>query len=339
MGIFFFRVAICCLCFVLSPVLHAEEIKGFFIPNPYSQTSQQKISNLVWKRLTDIPIVMDIVEGKQETFAIIDGKYEGKDRPLILGTRPIKRTASGLFRLRIPVRSKLLEFDIVAIDQFGKVERERFFISFPTWKPPSLRKRYAIVPSLGLTQISYQETGKSDLSETAITAKISVAYDIIPRKWDLAIAGYYTLLPLVTNQSGISARFLGLNFRAGYSVPFVRAPWQLTLMTGVYYTTTIVTNNSFGFQDLMGPQFFPVLRGRVANADSVLGYFKFSPVGAGFALTSLSNREIAFGVGWSHLFRNARSITVSVDWANLSLLIDDTTIQSTSLSLSVGYSF
>lgn len=194
--------------------------------------------------------------------------------------------------------------------------------------------------SLGFSKISYTQSRISDYSSWVVTLKGMFQRQLPRPNWDFAVGGYFTLLPLKTNIPGIMAQFLGLNLRIGYSVPGIIEPWKLNLMGGWYYTTMIVTNNYMGFHNLAGPQLFPVLR-RSFGKSSAFGYFKYSPVTNGLSLSFLpiSNREIAFGGGWSTSLPNRNSFSLMLDVANLSMTIKSWKITSSSVSLSAGYGF
>jgi hypothetical protein len=88
----------------------------------------------------------------------------------------------------------------------------------------------------------------------------------------------------------------------------------------------------------MGPQVFPVLAYKFPNLRILSSYFKFSPVGQGFNVTSLGNREIAGGL--SYIWPNGEHpISASFDMANLSILVENAQISSSSYSFSAGYGF
>jgi hypothetical protein len=143
-----------------------------------------------------------------------------------------------------------------------------------------------------------------------------------------------------------TARFIGANFRIGYAVPRIREPWRLLLMVGGYYTTMNVSPNTFGFRNLSGPQFFPVLRRAMDSGDSVSTYFKISPVSAGgVSLTNLASRELAFGITYNKNLKNGHSIPFSIDYSNLKSSVETeegtatVPVAVTSLTFGIGYNF
>jgi hypothetical protein len=253
------------------------------------------------------------------------------------------------FFIDVPVEGNKTPLNLFLISPEGKIEEERISFNFPGWADfkklhtvgPPPQSPLSLVPSVGLTYISYRETLVPDFTESAVTIKFTAAYRFKP-SWDVGVTPYLTLQPLSTNQSGVSARFLGANFRVGYLVPFPKEPWRLTLMAGFYYTTTFITDSAFGFKNLMGPQIFPVLRRMLSPRTSLAAYIKFSPVGSGIGISDFANREVAGGLSFTWLQRSAAKDSVvtpyivSIDASNLTIFVEDTTITSTSMSLSVG---
>jgi hypothetical protein len=139
----------------------------------------------------------------------------------------------------------------------------------------------------------------------------------------------------------VKVRFLGLNFKVGYAYP-VTKDLMLGIQTGMYYTTmfvpTVAGNEKFGFQNLMGPQLYPVIRYGI-GAHSVSAYMKYSPVGENSNIKSLANRELAGGLGWAMPLGQTRRFSVNLDAADLSLSFEDIVVKSQSLSLSAGVSW
>jgi hypothetical protein len=194
-----------------------------------------------------------------------------------------------------------------------------------------------VIVSLGYSSIEYRETGHRDYSMTALTAKAAYQRALGARGWGASASGYLTALPLGRNRADSTMRFLGLNLRFGYTVPGVRAPWKLSLNTGLYYTTTLVTNNAFGFTNMFGPQLYPTLQRLVGRKDVVGAYLKFSPMMDGLSFFGLANRELAAGLSWTRPLPRERFLSASVDYAAFRLDYSRINIQSNSFSLSLGY--
>lgn len=254
------------------------------------------------------------------------------------------------FEVLAPIKGSMTPVNVVAVGPEGQVEKEALIVAFDQWEQaeellgPGVRdtrnKRHVYFPSFGITSLSYSEpntpNGDVNLSQIGITGKLGYSFLFRPQ-FDVGVITYLTLLPLSTNISGISARFFGFNGKVGYSHP-LKNGWTLGIQTGFYFTTMFVTNDAFGFKNLMGPQLFPVVRKNLSKG-AVSGYLKFSPVAASISIQNLSNRELAFGAGYSRPLANGRVVSVNLDFANLALLIDNVPISSTSISLSAGTVF
>jgi hypothetical protein len=311
-----------------------------------------QIQGLSWKSL-DVDVEKDPVDKK--VYGYLDGAYVSPDRSLVIRNVAIPLAPDGSFRLRVPlvdVRSPLVFF---SIGPTGDAARESIVVDFPGYaalahEPPPPIKRHAFLPSLGFTYISYSEAPEvgspAQINEIMATFKLSYQYNLAPPRWNAGITTFVNLIPLSTSSTGFldepSAQFFGLNFRVGYVVPQIPEPWRLSIMVGTYYVTMF--GSDIGFVNLMGPQLFPVLRRTLSSGDTVTCYLKLSPVGEGFAIEGLTNREMAFGGAWNHVLKNGRTFSAMLDFANLALYLPNgdgipTAVSSTSFSLSAGLSF
>jgi hypothetical protein len=183
------------------------------------------------------------------------------------------------------------------------------------------------------------QTGHAEFSEDAVTIKAEYRFLLFPPYWDLSVGSFFTASPLSTNQSGVDARFLGVNLRLGYRLPFIHEPWEFHIFGGAYYTTMFVTNNAFGYRNELGPQLFPTLRRFFKNGDGISVYFKYSPVTSGFSALTSSNREIAVGGSWLLRLRNQHLVSFSLDYSNVSLDFPtlSSSLQVNVINFGVGY--
>jgi hypothetical protein len=247
------------------------------------------------------------------------------------------------FTLTVPLTGQYSSFQMVAIGPKGNVEKQNLAIFISDW-PRFLRSMNAekILPltvGLGYSSISLKQTGVSDFSETALTLKVAYQVLLFPPHWDLGISTFFTALPISTNQSGINARFLGVNLRLGYKLPFVAEPWQVYLFAGGYYTTMFVTQDSFGYQNELGPQFYPTVRRYFKNGDGVSAYLKYSPVTSGSQAFTSTNREIAAGIAYLSRLKNQHLLSIALDWAQVKLDFPSlgADVQSQSVTLGLAY--
>lgn len=190
--------------------------------------------------------------------------------------------------------------------------------------------------SLGFTRVDYLETGAAEYQAVMITPKINYKKPLSTR-WDLGANAFFTAAPITKNQNVVTLRFFGANVRAGYQIESVPRPWRLSLMGGLYYTTTFETNNSVGFKDMAGPQIFPVLSREFRRGESGFAYLKYAPMLDGAAVT-FRGREYAAGLGYSiQSERIKRPVSVTLDYSQLRLNFENLLlIRSQTLTLGVG---
>ncbi len=298
----------------------------------------------------------------------LNGTFNREDWGLVIQESEALFDSENEFSLTLPISEESSEIRVVAIGPLGQTESETLTLVAPkilfkkTPPPPPEKVEVEMKPdfiysgfssSLGLSIISYTETGITPLSETALTGKISYGRALPWRRWDWGVNSFLTLLPLTASKSP-SARFLGVNARVGYTLPFIQEPWKVSILGGFYYTTMIVNLanltavEKFGFSNMLGPQLFPTVRRRLNNGQTVSGYLKFSPVSGGPFLLGVANREIGLGMTYSRpVGKNEHPLSVGIDLARISLQQDfivrgntyTVEIQSSSYSLAVGYGF
>ncbi len=308
-----------------------------------------------------------------EEYVTINGSFSQEDWSLISGKTKLKTNKEGKFKMRLKLTGPQKTVVLAAVAPDGTVKTEAIKIYYPDWKQKRV-PRWSLSAGMGVSYLNYSETGTSDirstnLTEIGLTGKISYQYRIAPPLWDLGLSMFGTLFAPIASinqedadpsQSG-SVRFLGINARIGYVVPAVKEPWRVILMGGFYYTSMYPSVNGalnqFGFKNMMGPQFFPVIRRALENGDSVSAYLKYSPVSSGgIALNNFgSSREIAIGSTYSLKLNNGHYLPISLDISNLKTDIEDDIaspfpgvipdsvefnhVNLTSVTLSVGYTF
>jgi hypothetical protein len=273
------------------------------------------------------------------------GRFKGEEANLLHEKNPITLDPEGLFTLRVPAKSEKTEIQLIAVDAKGQLRSETLIAEIPNYTTrlaeASTPSRLSMSVGLQPSYITYSEERVTSFTQTALTAKASASYLLFPPNWDVAGSAFYTLLPLSHTQP-TAARFLGLNFRVGYKTPWLSGPWELRLMGGWYYTTMFVSDLSYGFRNMNGPQLFPTARRTLGNGAIAGAYFKFSPVTDGLSPLSLSNREIAAGLSYSFppgqggsSIRKKRW-SLLLDFASMQLSIRQRLFKTNSLSLGVG---
>lgn len=322
-----------------------------------------QIPNLQFDQ-TSLDVELDDHGKIERPYVMLNGRFKARDGSLTIssmGNRPIKLDQGERFKFRVYLKSKDTRFDLAEVDALGHVKYETLNVNFEGWQnfredlELDFKRELQFIPSVGLTSVSYSEDGVEDqshirLSEIVVTPKLTVNYRFLPR-WSLGVNGFFSAFALSSTLQGFSPaipgfvlRFLGVNGRLAYQLSSVRDPWNLSLAMGVYYTTTRPSvENVLGFHDLMGPQFMANLKYRYNLRDSLLATFKFAPVGQGFYLNSLSNHEIALGIGVARAFKDGKHIgSITLDWAKLSIFLSDPAkgsaqFNNSTLSLSAAY--
>jgi hypothetical protein len=190
--------------------------------------------------------------------------------------------------------------------------------------------------------MDYSQPGFEKLRETALTGKLNGTWIIAPPNWAIGANVFGTLVTLNAKPESNDFRVIGANLRIGYLPPNgflgLRAPWRLTLMAGVYYTTTLSSNGNFGYKNVAGPQLFPVLHRALRNGGIWSAYLKFSPISDGLSFLSLSNSELAAGLTLRPWSTRVSGVNFTLDASLLTLQTRVGAVKSNSVSLGLGYS-
>lgn len=278
----------------------------------------------------------------------VTGKYTHQDWTLLLDNKKVELSSDKKFKIKVVATGKITTVKLIEIGPAGQIKKETIRFVYDDWQPSkpqsTAMKRFSFSPGMNFSFLNYSETGVGVFSEKAITTKAAIVY-FFPPSMDVGASFYFTTVPVGSSMSGTTARFLGVNARVGYVLPFVKEPWRVSLLGGVYYTTMFVSNDQFGFRNMAGPQIFPAARVKINKTDIISGYFKFSPVASGFQFSSLANREMAIGFAYVHALKNSQSFSVTLDISTLDLVLTSSVvnktinISSTSISIGGGYGF
>lgn len=269
--------------------------------------------------------------------ARVKGSFVAPRRSLLIKDKKIEVKPDGRFDIYIPLTGDSTRVVLRSVDLHGNVETQEVLLLAGSWVNEPRPPRHSASGGLGFTFLNYQETTYSTLTQIALTVKGQYSFVIVPPRWDVALSGYATALPLTSSWQDRNIRFLGANLRVGYTFTPGNSPWRVSLMAGGYYTTTLIQGENFGFTGMAGPQIYPVVHRTLTSNHSVSGYFKFSPILQGVAPTFESN-EIAAGGAWTLPFIKGRRISITLDVARLHLNIQNVIyIDSNSATLGVGY--
>lgn len=186
------------------------------------------------------------------------------------------------------------------------------------------------------TYLAYrEEPGAVRTTQMALTGKLAATYALIPGKFDLGGNVFGTLIPVMTSRSSeahSAARYVGLNARIGYRLPFGgRSEWWL--LGGWYFWGMHVSSATYGLSMLSGPQVFLTTRQFLARTPFSF-YLKLAPIAAG-SDWSFSQREFAFGCAVAI----GRSTALSLDFSDARFKATDYDNNGRLNTLSLGLSF
>lgn len=201
-------------------------------------------------------------------------------------------------------------------------------------------KPWSITPSLGFSVLEYERlTRKHHMA--ALTVKAVFAFRL-PNSFDVSVNGYGTALPLATEYQydpPTKVRYLGANLRVGYTLPWPSSPWALSIATGLSYSRMMVTDNRFGYGNLLYPQIYPAIRYAGFLGGAWSAYIKYVPLDSDFFKLITDKREIAGGISYERAFILRRNTILSLDVSDLTVQPANTKTPMMSRSLSFGIGF
>ena len=293
------------------------------------------------------PVDPTVVESGPGTFRVsvpVEGSISSAETSVISGYEPVPVDPKTLrFKVAVDTRGPVTPFALTVISVDGTVKQEEVQIVAKDWasftqslQPPA-EKKQSWSGGFSLASLGYSQSGKPSLSQIAFGAKISYSRMLPWAGWTAGANLYSTVLPVSTSIDGLSLSQMGLNLRAGRSVwtrgSKASALTTISVLGGVFYTSTVSSNSSFGFKNLMGIQIYPELEHRLDARNSLGTYLKFAPL-FGFSFT---NRELAVGASWIRKPLRARSYSLSLDYSDISFVsAAGTAISSKNAVVGVG---
>lgn len=286
----------------------------------------------------------------QKAFVVLEGNYQKPNWIFLFNDQIIKRSDNGTFKMKVHIVNKVSLLQFKAIGPRGDLMKETVKLSFDDWDNFKIllatgpkRTPSSLSAGVNVTYIGYKEDGIANYTAGVFTGKASFSHSLFHKNFSYGISTYFTIAPFYRVRPA-TIRFVGVNFRIGYALPFIKDPWRVSLSTGMYYTTTFASGEQFGFKDMAGPQLYPTIVRTLKGGNSIVSYFKFSPVSSGTDALKFKNRELAFGGAFVQLLKNGHPLSYSLDVASFQLAIPIVTgteakISSTSVSLGIGYGF
>jgi hypothetical protein len=202
--------------------------------------------------------------------------------------------------------------------------------------PSPLSEGLHLTPRLGYENTIYNQAGAPSLTQTSLRANVDLNWLPAKSNFEAELRFNITGLPLETTASNISARFFGISADLGYT--WIKTPFlKLRLMGGLYYTSTLVTDRSFGYPGLIFPEIYPSLTLYIFDNITLDASYRFMYLGT---LFDSSRTHIVRTLGLSILLNKKHSISALLEDDGFSLVFPSSTlIQYYSLGFVVGYSF
>ncbi|MEK6705241.1 MAG: hypothetical protein AABZ06_05585 [Bdellovibrionota bacterium] len=318
-----------------------------------ANTTNAKESKFHWKTM-QLPVSITAANGAQGILAsvTVEGSYDANVTKMMVVDAEKQmeyvELDKGHFSFPVKLTGDITMIELVAVTLKGKVDKLNVKILFQRWKDAlaeydESKKRAFYSASLGVTTMAFKEDTATrtvtDYSGLALTFKAAYQALLLPPQWDFGINLFFTLLPLNSNIADTTVRYLGVNLRFGYVLPFVKPPWRAAILTGAYFSRMFVTGDRFGYKALLYPQLFPTLRRTINSKDSAFVYLKLVPLGPGLGF-SFSERELSLGAGFEHALANRHPVFLSMDFSDLFTIAgSNRSIRSTTFSVSAGYGF
>lgn len=279
-----------------------------------------------------IPVA--VLQGEREC---LDCKLDVKEEGVTVSI------AEKIFKLEIPLDAPTIKITLISTDLKGNIEEEPLVIEFEMFQEWVTEHRnqnvssvspFRFSTSLSYTLQNYKQTFYADLAQRLLTMKFSESVSLFLPPWDLDLGGFFTLLPISTNQEGVSARFLGLNARCRYKISQIKEPWDFRISMGVYFSAMFVSGSRLGYTPLLFPQIYPSISRILSPKDSISLYIKYVPLN----FSSLGEMELATGLLYSRYLQNQHPLSLSFDFSTLNFrTTTGISIFSQSISFGLGY--
>ncbi len=186
--------------------------------------------------------------------------------------------------------------------------------------------------------VAYSQTNKNNLTETMLAATLSYQL-MLSKDWSFKTGTFMDLagsVPFSTTQNEMSARFWGFHSDMIYLLPIRSRRWSAGIVGGAFYMTMFPSGQSFGYDNLWGPELYPFLDYRPNAKNNFDFYYKFAPVySQGFI--SFSNHESDIGAEWTSIRLNKRTISVKLDLLQDQFIEGGTKTESSAVNLGITY--
>jgi len=300
------------------------------------------------------------ISGEKYHYVDLSGRFlRDENWTLIAGSRRARRNNQGDFSVKVLIRNKISSIEFTAIGPLGEVEKAKITITveqfnssmasganeaaFHQTAAESNTLGLKIIPGIGYSALDWKDPGGETLSESTLTAKVSVDYPIGDSRFSLG-GNIYSSVAILSKNTTSHTHFMGTNIRGGYRLPYLKQPWSLRLYGGIYFTTTFGGTSDFGYENLIGPQVYPTLTYTLQNGAMATTYFKYSPVSDGVGFYTLDNRELATGgayyfsaINKGALKGSSVGLTVDLSWLDLKTQAGNVQLQTLSLEIALRF--
>ena len=215
---------------------------------------------------------------------------------------------------------------------------EKHYILSMLFKNQQFKKSSRWKFGLETRSVAYSQTNINNLNETMLAATISY-YRTFAKRWSFQTQSFIDVAQegtFSTNPADMSARFWGLNSDMIYAIPLDRKKWSVGIAGGFFYMTMLPSGMSFGFNNLWGPELYPIFRYALDNKNTFDFYFKYAPIYSQISV-NFNNYETSAGAEWTKLNSDNRSISLKLELLQNAFNNGSASGKATAVNLGVSY--
>jgi hypothetical protein len=194
---------------------------------------------------------------------------------------------------------------------------------------------------LGLGSFSYHEVNGVDISQKTVQADL--AYDralsaAADNRFRAALDLNLTAWSFSESGSTLGIRLFDSEISLAYALIPVKVGFNLSLRAGIFYASTLVSGNTFGVQNLYGPDLYPVISYGLSSGQVISVYFKIAPAVDLQGDVNFTNKLTAVGLTYSTKSGSGAWV-YSVDYKDYDANENGVSVSFSNLELMVGRTF
>jgi hypothetical protein len=259
-----------------------------------------KAPKLVWLTQDSLTVTPKIQSDQTvQLLSTLEWSAPSSSLVFLFGSSPVPAQGkTSRYQIQVPLEAETTPVSIQAIDPTGQVSSEEVEIHYPPFASTlaKVANRYqhpfSITPSLGGTFIEMDQPGSTGLTEWGVNFQVNATYALKAENWSLGASIWTTPIPFGSSRSNVTATVYGGEAHATYELPWLTFPWNLSLSSGLLFTTLSVSQQALGFQNVTAFQLFPTLTYEFNKENQVTLSFKYLPIFAGFSFLTLDSRII-----------------------------------------------